>query len=200
MIGNAGGKITTTLKIATKRIAYFSVMETMIHPPRTGMDVFKMMPEGTYCQLINDTIVMSPAPLFDHQSLCRDIFRAVDRKVLINKLGEVYFAPMDVYLNNKNVFQPDILFISEERKHIIDRKGIIGAPDLVIEILSGGNANYDRGAKKRVYEQAGVMEYWLIHPKSKRCEGFFLKGGKFETIEPTKGSFHIQIIDLPFRF
>lgn len=172
----------------------------MIYPPRTGLQAFEMLPEGTYCQLINDTIVMSPALLFDHQSLCRDIFRAIDRKVLINKVGEVYFAPMDVYLNDRNVYQPDILFISEERKHIIDNKGIIGAPDLIIEILSGSNSSYDRGAKKRVYEQAGVQEYWMIHPASKHCEGFVLKDKKFEAMGPTKGSFHIQLIDLHFKF
>ena len=196
----AGSEDYNNLKIPTKRFVYFSVMETMIHPPRTGLQAFELMPEGTLCQLINDTIVMSPAPLFDHQSLCRNIFRAIDRKVVMGNLGETYFAPIDVYLNNKNVYQPDILFISEERKHLIDRKGIVGAPDLIIEILSGGNASYDRGAKKDVYEKTGVKEYWMINPTSKRCEGFILKDGKFKAVEPTKGNFHIQLIDLPFRF
>jgi Uma2 family endonuclease len=172
----------------------------MIHPPRTGLQAFEMLPEGTRCQLINDTIVMSPAPLMDHNDVSRSIFRAIDRKVLLNNLGETYYAPIDVYLNNKNVYQPDILFIAAERKHIIDKKGIIGAPDLIIEILSGGNAHYDRGVKKQVYEQTGVKEYWMINPTSKRCEGYILKDGKFEAIEPTNGSFHIQLIDLIFKF
>ena len=175
-------------------------METMIHPPRTGLQAIEMMPEGTRCQLINDTIVMSPAPLYEHQSLSRDIAFAIHQKALAYHLGEVLSAPFDVYLSSKNVFQPDILFISEERKHIIERKGVVGAPDLVIEIISGSTATYDRSEKKDMYEQAGVKEYWMINPTSKRCEGFILTNGKFYAIEPTKGSFHIQIIDLPFKF
>ena len=74
----------------------------------------------------------------------------------------------------------------------------MGAPDLVIEVLSEGNASYDKGAKRDVYEQAGVKEYRMIHPKSKLCEGFLLTDGKFEAIQPTKGSLHIQLLHLPF--
>lgn len=143
---------------------------------------------------------MSPAPLTSHQSLCGDIFAAIHRKPSIGNVGKVFIAPVDVYLNNKNAFQPDIIFILEERKNIITEKGVMGTPDLVIEILSEGNASYERGAKKMVYEEAGVKEYWMIHPKSKRCEGFILKNEKFEAIEPTKGSFCIQLIDLHFKF
>lgn len=185
--------------MTTKRFVYFSIMETMIHPPRTGMEVFKMLPEGTYCQLINDIIIMSPAPLTSHQSLCGDIFAAMHRKLSDSNVGKVFIAPVDVYLNSKNAFQPDIIYISEERRNIITERGIMGAPDLVIEILSEGNATYDRGAKKSVYEQSGVKEYWMIHPKSKRCEGFILEG-KFVAVQPTTGIFHIQLIDLLFKF
>lgn len=186
--------------MATKRFAYFSVMETMLHPPRTGLQVFEMLPEGTRCQLINDTIVISPAPIYEHQSLSRDIAFAIYRKALAHGLGEVLLAPFDVYLSSKDVFQPDIIFILEERRNIIERKGVIGAPDMVIEIVSGSTSTYDHSVKKDVYEQAGVKEYWMIHPTSKRCEGFLLKEGKFDVIEPTKGSFFIQLLDLPFTF
>ena len=57
-------------------------MEAMLEPPRTGMQVFEMLPQGTRCQLINDTIVISPASLMDHQDLSRSIFKAIDRKAL----------------------------------------------------------------------------------------------------------------------
>ena len=65
----------------------------MIHPPRTGMEVFEVLEEH-FANPINDTIVMSPAPLTDHQSLSRDIFRAVDRKVMPENKGEVFYAPL----------------------------------------------------------------------------------------------------------
>ncbi len=175
-------------------------METIIHPPRTGLQAFEMLPEGTYCQLINETLVMSPAPIYEHQSLSRDIAFAIHRKTLAHRLGEVLLAPFDVYLDNRNVFQPDIIFVSEERRNIIERKGCMGAPDLVIEIISGSTSTYDRSTKKDVYEKAGVKEYWMINPTSKRCEGFVLTNEKFEAIAPAKGSFHIQLIDMPFTF
>jgi Uma2 family endonuclease len=78
-------------------------------------------------------------------------------------LGKVFFSPIDVYLNDKNVFQPDIIFVSKDRSEIIDwKKGIMGAPDLVIEVLSKGNEKYDLTEKKIVYEVSGVKEYWLL--------------------------------------
>lgn len=175
-------------------------METFVHPPRTGMEAFQMLPEGTLCQLINDAVIVTPTPLIIHQSVCGDIFMAIHQKVVAEKLGETFFLPIDVYLNQKNAYQPDIVFISNERKEIIRENGIYGAPDLVVEILSKGNAAYDKGVKKDVYEQTGVKEYWLISPTNKRCQGFILKGEKFEAIEPTSGQFHIRLLDLTVKF
>ena len=71
-------------------------------------------------------------------------------------LGEVFFSPIDVYLNETNVFQPDIVFISKEKLDIINwNRGIIGAPQLVVEILSKGNKNIDLNKNKKIYEQSG---------------------------------------------
>jgi Uma2 family endonuclease len=175
-------------------------MEIILHPPRTGMKVFRLLPEGTPCQLINDAIVMLPAPLLNHQALCRNIFRAIDRKVVAKKLGETFFSLVDVYLDAKNVYQPDIVFIASNRAGILEENGIYGAPDLVIEILSKGTRSYDRGAKKEVYEKKGVKEYWLIEPQTKVCEGFILEEERFRALEPTIGHFHIQLLDVAFRF
>jgi Uma2 family endonuclease len=155
-------------------------METMLHPPRTGMEVFEMLPEGTLCQLINNQIIMSPAATPKHQSLSKKIFQAIERKVQLMDLGETFYSPIDVYLNNANAYQPDITFVAKARLDIINwDKGIMGAPDLVVEILSKGNKKYDKVDKKKVYEAAGVREYWLVDYKTKWCEGFELVNGKF---------------------
>lgn len=66
-------------------------METMIKPPRTGMEAFKLMPEGTLCQLINDVLIMSPAPTPRHQHFAKQVFKAVERLVEMKDLGEVFF-------------------------------------------------------------------------------------------------------------
>ncbi len=84
-----------------------------------------------------------------------------------NKSGIVLDAPIDVYIDEKNVFQPDIIFISKENKSILRKKGIVGAPDLVIEILSVSTMGYDEIVKKNIYLEAGVKEYITVNPSEK---------------------------------
>lgn len=84
------------------------------------MEVFELMPEGTLCQLINDALVMSLAPAPDHQSTSGIIYEEISALVRSRKLGKVFYSPIDVYLDDKNVFQPDIVFVSKERSQIID--------------------------------------------------------------------------------
>lgn len=116
-------------------------------------------------------------------------------------MGKVFFSPIDVYLNEKNLFQPDIVFISKDRSGIIDwKKGIMAAPDLVIEILSKGNEKYDLTEKKAVYEASGVKEYWVADPITKWCEGFILQNGKYQSLGEGNGQLTIQIFNLEFSF
>ena len=63
-----------------------------------------------------------------------------------------------------------------------DNKGVIGAPDLVVEVLSGGIENYDINVKKQVYELIGVKEYWIVNTKSRYVEIYILKDGKYELL------------------
>jgi Uma2 family endonuclease len=176
-------------------------METYIKPPRTGIEAFELMPEGTLCQLINDVLIMSPAATPNHQRLAKQIFKAIERVVEAQGLGEVLFSPVDVYLNNKNAYQPDIVFVSNANLHIIDwNKGIMGAPELVVEILSKGNWKYDVNEKKAVYEQCGVKEYWIIDPKTKCCEGFLLENQQFKSFGEATGNLTIRMFDLNITF
>jgi Uma2 family endonuclease len=175
-------------------------METYIRPPRTGLEAFELMPEGTLCQLINDTIVMSPAPTTPHARVQREIFDALNFYVKKSKSGEVFFAPVDVYLNEKNVFQPDIFYLNKEQLPFVKRKGVYGAPSLVIEILSEGNKRYDRKDKKDVYEKCGVKEYWIIDPETKNCKGFVLENNFYKAIEESTAYFSIQLLNLSIRF
>ena len=81
-----------------------------------------------------------------------------------NPIGEVYAAPSDVELDSKNVFEPDIYYVSRERAHILTAQGASGAPDLVVEILSPSTARLDLEKKRMVYLRAGVRELWFIWP------------------------------------
>ena len=87
-----------------------------------------------------------------------------------NLLGRVWFAPLDVILSDHDVVQPDILFVSNARAGIVTDANVQGAPDLVVEILSPGTAQYDRGYKQTLYSRHGVREYWLVDPDGETIE------------------------------
>jgi Uma2 family endonuclease len=128
------------------------------------------LPEGAPYQLIGGELIMTPSPVPYHQIISRRIEFELLKFVEERKMGEVIYAPMDVYLSEVDTFQPDILFISKERLNIIGEKKIEAAPDLVIEILSESTAYYDLKYKKRVYESSGVKEYWIVDPMDKGIE------------------------------
>lgn len=140
---------------------------------------YEKLPEGSPYELIGGRLILNPAPIPRHQRISREIEFALYAFVKKNGLGEVFYSPIDIHLGEKEVYQPDIIFISKERSHIIGEKNITGPPDLVIEILSESTAYNDLKKKKKVYEQSGVREYWIVDPEASSIEVFLLKNGKY---------------------
>lgn len=127
---------------------------------------YLQLEEGLLAQLIDGELIMSPAPTTQHQRVLRrlyDLFNQVNH-------GEIFFSPIDLYLNDKNILQPDLIFISEENKSIISEKGIMGPPEIIIEVISPSNSFVDRNTKKRKYIEFGVIEYWIVDPGNKTLE------------------------------
>jgi len=147
---------------------------------------YSKLPEGAPYQLINGELIMSPSPSTYHQKIAINITVILNKYVEKNKLGALLFSPVDVYFNEYETYQPDIIFISKERKQIIKENRIEGAPDLVIEILSENNAYYDLKHKKNIYEKYGVKEYRIVDPIEKSVEIFENKGKKFVPLESKK--------------
>lgn len=124
---------------------------------------------------------MSPAPGRAHQDISKNLFLLLGN-FLRRKPCKVYSAPFDVRLPTKqkstddkliyNVLQPDIIVVCDARK--LDDRGCLGAPDIVIEILSPGNNSRELRYKYDVYEIAGVKEYWIIWPESKSLLRYIL--------------------------
>src|SRR5690625_3878682 len=168
----------------------------VITPPRTMLEVYESLPEGTPVQLIKNKLIMSPSPLDIHQKILGLIFNRLFTFVEKHELGEVRVAPYDVHLDEQNIYQPDILFIAKENLHKIKENGLYGAPDLVIEILSPGTTEYDKKDKKEVYEQHGVKEYWIVDPETKRSEGFELKSGEYEAFGEENRKLALKILNL----
>jgi Uma2 family endonuclease len=127
--------------------------------------------EDAYYELINGEIVKKAAPTPLHQAVSGSLFFYLYQFVLDKKLGRVFSAPIDVYLHEFSHVLPDILFISNENSSIIDmNEGILGVPDLVVEIISPSSIYKDRVLKNNDYEAAGVKEYWLVDPKNQAIE------------------------------
>lgn len=174
--------------------------DVMIHPPRTMMDVFKNLPEGTRIQLIENNLIMSPSPKDRHQEVLEELTFHLTTHVRRKRLGKVRFAPYDVYLDRKNAYQPDLIFISNENLHKIQENGLHGAPDLVIEVLSPGTGKYDKGKKKTVYERCGVKEYWIVDPATKAATGYALQDDKFVEMATVTGTIDSLLLDTSFSF
>ncbi len=140
---------------------------------------YEKLEEGAPFQLIGGKLIMNPAPVPYHQRISRNIEYYLFGFVQKHDLGEVYYAPIDIYLGNQEVYQPDILFIAKDRLSIIGKKNIQGAPNLVIEILSESSVYNDLKKKKKVYEQSGVQEYWIVDPNDQTIEIYILKNKKY---------------------
>jgi Uma2 family endonuclease len=170
-------------------------------PPRTGMEVFLMLPEGTLAELLNDVIYMSPSPSFHHQDISGELFVQIRAHVKKNKLGVCLSAPMDVFLDNKNAVQPDILVMLTDNMLILTDDGKIkGAPDFIIEISSPGNKKHDTEKKRAVYEKFGVKEYFIIDPDNKETISYYLTSNKFVKQESSKGKVKSKLLKKTFTF
>jgi Uma2 family endonuclease len=176
--------------------------ETLIHtpPPRTIIEVWESLPEGTLCQVITNTLVMSPAPLDNHQKILVKLSSRIYMFVEENDLGEVRVSPYDVHFDEENIFQPDIVFVAKENIGRIKERGLFGAPDLVIEILSPGNKGYDKKDKKQVYEKYGVKEYFIIEPDEKTVTAYSLINDKFSQIYSTVGVIESKVLGTVIKF
>lgn len=132
---------------------------------------------------------MSPAPASSHQRISRNI--GTELIIFLQKRPcEVFYAPFDVRLEKDKtddqaitVVQPDICVICDVTK--VDERGCKGAPDLIVEILSPGNSTKEMKNKFELYEQAGVLEYWIVQPADKTIFQYILTDGQFINHKPT---------------
>ena len=140
---------------------------------------YLQLPEGAPYQLLNGKLIMSPAPNRNHQRLSGIIYRLLANWCIEKQVGEVYFAPFDVYLNSENVVQPDIAFFAMARLSVLSDRGAEAAPDLIVELLSPSNAYYDLRYKLDLYERFGVKEYFIVDPEDNMVVAYRLQNGRF---------------------
>ena len=141
---------------------------------------YKHTPEDKRYELLDGELIIAPTPRIAHQRTLVKIVNPLDRFVARNDLGEVFIAPCDVVLSNTDVVQPDLLFVSKERSHIVTDDNIRGAPDLVVEVLSPSTAQRDRTLKRTLYALHGVPEYWQADTDAKIALVLTLDDGEYK--------------------
>ena len=154
-------------------------------------------------ELINGTAYIRepPSPSLIHQEIVGELYRQI-ANALEGKPCRAYVAPLDVRLPKSGeadnevdtVVQPDVLIVCDIHK--LDVRGVRGAPDWLVEVLSPSTANYDQVVKLPVYERAGVPEVWLVHPRDRTLTLYRLDAGRYgrPIVQELKGTTPIQAV------
>ena len=138
-------------------------------------------------ELLKGKLFKMSVPSIDHQRVSRKLSTKIDN-YLEGKRCEVFSAPFDVVLKNPNgedntVLQPDLCVVCDPEK-LADGKRCYGAPDWVLEIVSPSNVEKELSKKMHIYEEAGVVEYWVLRPEEKELDIFVLQDNGYIGLKP----------------
>lgn len=165
----------------------FSIRETpktySAHERLLTYEDYRKTPPGSRFELVEGVLRRMDAPTTVHQDVLRRLERLLFDQLQATGRGRVYRAPVDVVLSNHDVVQPDLLFVTAIRLGTITRANVLGAPDLVVEVLSPSTTQWDRQTKRRVYAKFGTREYWLVDTEAQTVEVTSLKVAAPETTE-----------------
>lgn len=174
-----------------------SMPSTLSRVPKrrwTYADYCKIPPDRKRHEIIDGRHYVNPGPSPDHQSVGGRLYIWLFMATEHRGRGRVFFAPLDVHLGPGTVVQPDVVFMRVRKASIIGRKKLVGAPDLVIEVLSPSNRAHDRTRKFSRYERAGVREYWLVDPDACTVEPFVLRRGKYVAMPVETESITLRVM------
>jgi Uma2 family endonuclease len=153
---------------------------------------YAALPDEPRCELLYGRLVLMTSPAVRHQEvvirLARHLLDFADRNQ-----GRAILSPMDVRLADHSVVQPDLIYVTPERRSVL-RARVYGAPDLVVEILSPSTARRDLGEKLRLYADSGIREYWIVDPEAKTFEFLVNDGGAFRVRLPESEVFRSEAV------
>jgi Uma2 family endonuclease len=140
-------------------------------------DIWDTPDDGNRYEVIDGDLYVTPPPVIAHQRPATRLPIYIGAYLLAHPIGEVFVAPIGVRLDGLNGLQPDVVYVSNGRRHIVREREIDGAPDLVVEVLSPSTQARDRGIKFRRYAAGGVSHYWIVAPETRTIEAYELVDG-----------------------
>ncbi len=138
-------------------------------------DYLALPNDGKRYEILEGELTVTPAPSTKHQTASGNLFVLLSQYIKERDLGKLFHAPIDLMLESTSVLQPDLLFVSQARRHIITDRAIEGAPDLVVEILSPTTSRTDRVTKAQIYARHSVPVYWIVDPEREAIEIYLLE-------------------------
>ena len=146
-------------------------MEPMALSQITWRDVQQLPDNGHRHEAIEGELYVTPAPTPRHQEIVLRLALRLQAFLVEPGRGRVFVAPIGVeFPDSGEGVQPDIVFVSSAGAAEVGEAGLVGAPDLVVEVLSPGTAQRDRGVKRKLYERHGVEQYWIVDPETRTVE------------------------------
>lgn len=162
-----------------------------VNPTKQGQwtyeDYLSLPDDGNHYEIVNGVLYMTPSPTGEHQDAIGRIYHYLLVHLEFAGLGKVRFAPFDVRLSPKHVFQPDVLVVLNAHRDRIQRRYILGAPDLVVEIASPSTASIDRREKQDAYAHFGIPEYWIVDADARTVEVLTLEQDKYRSLGVFEG-------------
>jgi len=153
-------------------------VERMVTARITWQDVQAMPEDGKRYEAIGGELYVTAAPSRRHQWVVQKLAAEFEELLVRPGHGEVYPAPFGVeFPETEEGVQPDFIFVSRDRLHIVGEDWVRGAPDLVVEILSPSTSARDRGIKLKLYRAQSVAEYWILDPDAQSVDVWDLAAG-----------------------
>jgi Uma2 family endonuclease len=160
-------------------------------------DLIELPNDRNRYELFEGELQVSAAPNTAHQTTVGNLLFLLTDHVRRHRLGRVFTAPYDVLLSDITVVEPDIVFVSRERRGIILPQHIRGVPDLVVEVLAPSNPQTDRQVKRQLYARHGIPNYWLLDPDRREFSAYVLENGDYRQAAIAREDARITVPPFP---
>jgi Uma2 family endonuclease len=159
----------------------------VVRPRISYADLERAPEDGRRYELYDGEVYVVPAPIPEHQ-IVQHAMTELLRRYVVEHGGFAIDAPIDVVFSENDVLQPDVVYFTGERSHLVDvKRPIRYAPDLCVEILSPSTRDTDRGRKMQMFARFRVPEYWIADPESRAIEIHRLRGDAYVLVETASG-------------